>query len=75
MCISQPIAKIELKQQSLNQIRHCLINKFFFFFFDQEILKYFNNFQNQNFSIFSLCLGRTVRVLQFVRSAKFMHAM
>ena len=25
ICISQIIAKIELKQRSLNQIRHCLI--------------------------------------------------
>ena len=47
--ISQLTAKILLKQQCLNQIRHCLmvcIQILHQFVFDQKILKYFNDVQN-----------------------------
>ena len=48
--ISQLIAKILLKQRSLNQIRHCLtghIQSWYHLLFGNK--KYFNDFQNRNF--------------------------
>ena len=49
----QLIAKILLKQRSLNQIRHCFTvhNRISHQFLEQIILKYLNDFQNRNFSI------------------------
>ena len=51
--MSQLIAKTELKKQSLNQIRHYLIEhvQIWNHFFDQKKLKYFNDFQNRNFTV------------------------
>ena len=48
ICISKLIAKISLKQGSLNQTRHCLTghNQIWHHFFYQEISKYFNDLQN-----------------------------
>ena len=51
--ISQLFAEIEFKQRSLNQIRQCLTGHFQIWHhsFDQKLLKFFNDFQNQIFSV------------------------
>ena len=62
---SQRIAKIKLKQWSLNQIRHCLTEhiQMWHHFFDQ-LLKYFHDFQDQNFSVLWLRWTQTMETKQ-----------
>ena len=66
ICISQLIAKIELKQRSLNQIRHCLMVhiQIWHHSFYQKTLKYFNDFQNQHFSVLWLKWTQTMEMKQ-----------
>ena len=64
--IFQLINKILLKQRSLNQIRHCLTghNQTWHHIFFIKTLKYFNDFQNQNFSILWLKWTQTIGMKQ-----------
>ena len=63
--IFQLFAKTLLKQRSLNQIRHCLtgVIQISIIFFDQKILiKYFNDFDNKNFSVLWLKWTQTMKI-------------
>ena len=64
--ISQLIAKFLLKQQSLNQIRHCLTghNSNRQHYFNLKILKYSNDFQNQNLWVLWLKCNQTIKMKQ-----------
>ena len=63
---SQLIAKILLKQQSSNQIRHCLTghNQIWHNFLYQKILKHLNYLQNQNFSVLRLTSTQAMEMKQ-----------
>ena len=61
----QLIAKILLKQRNLNKFRHWLIGHIqSWHFFYQKILKYFNDFQNRNFSVLWLKWTQTMEMKQ-----------
>ena len=60
--IFQLIAKILLKKRSLNELRQCLIGHIQIWHF--FIKKYFNDFQNQNFSDLWLKWTQTVQMKQ-----------
>ena len=63
ICISQLITKILLKHQSLDNIRHCLTeHNHIWRFFYQKTLKYFNDLQNQNFSVLWLKWTQTMEM-------------
>ena len=66
ICISQLIVKIDLKQGSFSQIRHCLTGhiKIWNHFFYQKISKYFDDFQNQNFPVLWLKWTQTIKMSQ-----------
>ena len=63
---SQLIAKILLKQQSSNQIRHCLTghNQIWHNFLYQKILKHLNYLQNQNFLVLRLTSTQAMEMKQ-----------
>ena len=60
------MAEVLLKHQILNQIRHYLrgYNQIWHYFFYQNILKSFNDFQNQHFSILWLKWAQTMEMKQ-----------
>ena len=63
--ISQLIAKILLRQRRLNQTRYCLtghIQISHHFFLINKKLKYFNDFQNRNFSLLWLKWTQTMKI-------------
>ena len=73
--ISQLIAKTELKQRSLNQIRNCLTGHIqaWSTFFDQKMLKYFSDFHNWNFSVLWLKWTQTMEMIQSMRHTQIWH--